>query len=212
MILFLNEDRAYLYWVTHHRSGFVLDCHRKPTKNHLTLHRANCPAIKHSATKTTHWTTGQHMKACSLDAEELKAWANDQVGIEPNSCDACQVIPEPHPPDHPLHLTKLGQDILSFILEIAALNLDDDTGTYWLSVGMVAKCLDKTPAQLSLALHRLVDDGMLTTTERLKPSEAPSVNCRVFPTVLALKTVTAFQERSDEELEIELKTLTGEAD
>ncbi len=67
MILFLDEDRAYLSWVTHHRNGFVLDCHRKPNKHHLMLHRAICPDIKRSATKTTHWTTGHHMKACSLN-------------------------------------------------------------------------------------------------------------------------------------------------
>jgi hypothetical protein len=79
MILFLDEDRAYLSWVTHHRNGFVLDCNRKPTKHHLILHRAICPEIKHSATKTTHWTTGHHMKACSLNAEELKTWALRQM-------------------------------------------------------------------------------------------------------------------------------------
>ena len=37
MILFLDEDRAYLPWVTRHRNGFVLDCHRKPTKHHTSL-------------------------------------------------------------------------------------------------------------------------------------------------------------------------------
>ncbi len=212
MILFLDEDRAYLNWVTHHRRGFVLDCHRKPTKRHLMLHRTTCPDIKHSATKATHWTTGQHMKACSLDAEELKTWAREQTQIDATECPGCMVAHESHPTDHPLHLTKLGQEILSFVLEIAALNLDDDTGTYWLSVGMVAKCLDKTPAQLSPALHRLVDDGMLTTTERIRAGEPLSVTCRLFPTVPALKTIPAFQERSDEEIEIELRTLTGEAD
>ena len=28
MILFMDEDRAYLSWVTHHRKGFVLECGR----------------------------------------------------------------------------------------------------------------------------------------------------------------------------------------
>ena len=91
MILFLDEDRAYLSWVTHHRSGFVLDCHRKPTKHHLILHRAIRPAIKHSATKTTHWTTGHHMKACSLNADELKTWAHEQTGANASGCVSCLV-------------------------------------------------------------------------------------------------------------------------
>jgi len=30
MILFLDEDRAYLSWVAHHRQGFILDGKRKP--------------------------------------------------------------------------------------------------------------------------------------------------------------------------------------
>ncbi len=210
MILFMDEDRAYLSWVTHHRSGFVLDCGRKPSKHHLMLHRATCPSIKHSATKKTHWTTGQHMKACSLDSEELKAWAREQADAEPSDCDSCLIAAEHHAQDHPLHLTKLDQEILSFVLELATFNLDDETGAYWLSVGMVAKCLDKTPGQLSAALHRLVDDGMLTFTEKVKPAEPLSVTCGLFPTVLAMKTLPANQDRSDEEIEIEMKALTRE--
>ena len=210
MILFLNEDRAYLYWVTHHRSGFVLDCHRKPSKRHLVLHRATCPDIKHSESKKTNWTTGQHMKACSLDADELTAWAAEQCGSEPTDCTSCLLSPDPHPEGHPLHLTKLDREILSFVLELVSFHLDDATGAYWLSVGMVAQCLDKTPAQLSAAFHRLVTDGMLTLTEKLKPDEPLPVACGLFPTVQAMKTLPACQDRSDVELEIEIKELTGE--
>ena len=120
MILFLDEDRAYLSWVTHHRNGFVLDCNRKPTKHHLMLHRATCPEIKHSATKTTHWTTGHHMKACTLNAEELKAWAHEQSGANPSGCVSCLVTDPSRPVDQPIHLTKLDQEILSFVLEVAS--------------------------------------------------------------------------------------------
>jgi hypothetical protein len=212
MILFMHEDRAYRSWVTHHRNGFVLECSRKPSKHHLMLHRATCPSIKHSATKKTHWTTGQHMKACSLDAEELNVWAREQTEAEPSGCVDCLIPPDQHAQDHPLHLTKLDQEILSFVLELATLNLDDETGSYWLNIGMVAKCLDKTPGQLSAALHRLVDDGMLTLTEKVKPAEPLSVTCGLFPTVLAMKTLPAYQDRSDEEIEIEMKALTGETE
>jgi hypothetical protein len=37
MILFIDEDRAYLSWVTHHRNGFVLECAPKPSNRHLML-------------------------------------------------------------------------------------------------------------------------------------------------------------------------------
>ena len=152
------------------------------------------------------------MKACSLDAEELKAWAKEQTGAEPSGCVDCLITPEPHAQEMPLHLTKLDQEILSFVLEVASLHLDEGAGAYWLSVGMVAKCLLKTPGQLSEALDRLVDDGMLTFTEKSKPAEPFSVKCGLLPTVLAMKTLPANQDRSDEEIEIEMKALTGAAE
>jgi hypothetical protein len=210
MILFLDEDRAYLSWVTHHRHGFVLDCQRKPTKHHLILHRAICPDVKHSATKATHWTTGHHMKACSLNADELKVWAHEQTGADPSGCVTCLVTDEPRPADQPIHLTKLDQEIMSFVLEVAMLHLDEEAGAYWLNVGMVAKCLDKTPAQLSAALTRLVVDGLLIVTEKWKPGEALPTKCGLLPTVLAMKTLAAYQDRSDEEIAAEIKTLAGE--
>ncbi len=210
MILFMDEERAYLSWVTHHRSGFVLDCSRKPSKHHLTLHRATCPSVKHSATKKTHWTTGQHMKACSLDAEELKAWAKEQTSVEPSGCVECLIAPDQQAQEMPLHLTKLDQEILSFVLEVAALHLDEGSGLYWLNIGMVAKCLDKTPGQLSTALGRLVVDGLLRTTENWKDGEPfPAKGC-LLPTMMAMKMLPSYQERRDEEIEAEIRLLAGE--
>jgi hypothetical protein len=210
MILFLDEERAYLSWVTHHRNGFVLDGNRKPTKHHLMLHRATCPEIKHSATKTTHLTTGHHMKVCSLDAEELKAWAKEETGADPNGCVSCLVTDESHPADQPIHLTKLDQEILSFVLEVVMLHLDEESGAYWLNVGMVAKCLDKTPAQLTAALSRLVVDGLVMVTEKWKPGEPLPTKCGLLPTVLAMKTLPTYQNCNDEKIEAEIRTLAGE--
>lgn len=210
MILFMDEDRAYLAWVTHHRCGFVLDCSRKPSKHHLMLHRATCPSVKHSATKKTHWTTGQHMKACSLDAEELKAWAREQTEAEPSGCVDCLIAPDQHGQEMPLHLTKLDQEILSFVLEVAALHLDEGSGPYWLNVGMVAKCLAKTPGQLSAALGRLVVDGLLRTAEKWNAGEpSPTKGC-LLPTILAMKTLPSYQECSDEDIEAEIRLLAGD--
>jgi hypothetical protein len=210
MIIFLDEDRPYLYWVTHHRSGLVLDCRRNVSKSHLVLHRAICPAIKHSASKKTHWTTNPHMKACSLDAGELRFWAVGQCGDEPDDCTDCFAAPELHPEDHPLHLTKLGKEILSFVLEAAALHLDDGVGAYWLSMGMVAKCLDKTPAQLTAAVLRVVDDGLLTITEPANPGEALSTQCELVPTVAAMKTLPGYEDVSDKQIKGELKSILRE--
>ncbi len=209
MILFLDEERAYLYWATHHRSGYVLDCQRKPTSKHLVLHRASCSMIKLSERKKSHWTTGQHMKVCSLDAGPLRAWAVEQTDAEPIDCPECFAVPAMQPGAEPAHLTKLDKEILDFVLEAATLHLDDNMGAYWLSIGMVGKCLDKTSAQLSAALHRLVQDGLLTTTEPL-PADAPTVTCGLIPTVTAMKTLASFAGHSDAEIRCELRSLSRE--
>jgi hypothetical protein len=91
MIIFLNDERAYLSWVTHHRQGFVLDGKRKPTLGHLVAHRATCQEIKSGCSRHTHWTTGSKLKACSLDRTELEAWAMEETGASPKDCPKCDL-------------------------------------------------------------------------------------------------------------------------
>jgi hypothetical protein len=204
MILFLDEDRAYLNWVTHHRTGFVLDCLRHPTKTHLVLHRATCPEIKRSESKRTHWTTGKHMKGCSIDLGQLQTWAKEQTEHDPTFCPQCspQLIVET---EH--HLTKLDRDILDFVLEIAAAHMDDDERPYALNVGMVARCLDKTEGQLAAAFGRLVEDGMLSLMGKKKPGETPSPQCGIFPTAKSLRTLPFFASLDDSQIDAELGKL-----
>ena len=90
MIIFLDEEGAYHSWVTHHRPGYVLDWLRKPTKKRPVMHRATCELVRRSKTKRTHWTTGRHLKACALDAEELSAWAAAEGG-DVEYCQTCEV-------------------------------------------------------------------------------------------------------------------------
>jgi len=170
MFLFLDEDQAYLNWVLHHRTGFVLDCLRHPTKARLVIHRATCPEIKRSESKRTHWTTGKHAKGCSLDIEQLKAWAKDQTGHEPTYCSQCS----PHQEiETQTHLTKLDRDILDVVLEIASIHIDENDQAYALTLGMVARCLAKTEGQLTAALARLIDDGLLVISGKARPGEIP---------------------------------------
>lgn len=207
MIVFLDEERAYLYWVAHHRAGYVLDCLRKPTKSRLLLHRATCPEIKASHTKRTHWTTGRHQKACSLDIEELKSWAMEQAHAEPKICATC-LTGEPEQ-DHPLHLSHLDKEVLAFVLEVATLHLDDRDASYLLTVGKTANCLAKTPGQLTATIQRLVDQGLLTLSCKLGHGAAPPIHCQLMPTIAAMKTLPAFEAASDAEIEAELATLTN---
>lgn len=210
MILYLNEDRSYLSWLAHHRGGFVLDCERQPRAGHVTLHRATCAKIKHAETRKTHWTTGRHMKVCSLKDHELIEWATQQTESEPERCADCMV--EQPPEEQPVHLTRVDRDVLSFVLEVAALHLDASDDFYALNVGTAARCLGKTPGQLSAAFHRLAADGLLTIVGKTAPGEPVPASCALLPTVEALKTLPIYNSASDEQVMADLAKLVDEAE
>jgi hypothetical protein len=207
VILFLDEERAYLNWIAHHRRGFVLDCLRKPTKAHLALHRATCLEVKHNGSKRTHWTTGRHMKGCSLQLDELKTWATEQTGSEPTCCAQCAPDREPSAQEAEAHLTRLDRELLSYVLDIATCHLDDEDRAYRLTVGMVARCFGKTEGQLTASLSRLVDDGLLLILGKTKPGQVLSPRCGVFPTAQALRTLEFYAGFGDEQIEAELSKL-----
>lgn len=208
MIIFINDDRAYLNWVTHHRQGFVLEGRRRPKVGHLLLHRATCAGVRPAAAKRMHWTTGAKLKACSLDLDELRAWALEETGAGASPCDECL-------PEHELsgedsgeiHLTKLGADILDYILDAALIHLEHEHPPYRLTVSDISACFAKTPGQLSPVLHRLMADGLLTIDG--KPGDAGPIPVKriVWPTIRALRTLQAFQAESDETIQTELAKL-----
>lgn len=208
MILFLDEDRAYLNWVTHHRQGFVLDCLRHLTKSHLFVHRATCPAIKHAESKRSHWTTGKHMKGCSLVLEQLITWAKDQTDHEPTFCPDCS--PQSGE-ERETHLTRLDRNILDYVLDIASAHIEDDDSGYSLNIAMIARCFDKSEGQLMAALNRLSDEGLLIIQGALKPGMSPSPRSSVVPTIKALRTISAYRDVDDKQLEASLAKLDSDS-
>lgn len=208
MIIFLNDDRAYVYWVTHHRQGFVLDGKRKPKLGHLAVHRATCPEIKSSASRHTHWTTGNKLKACSLDRSELEAWAIEETGVSPNGCPRCD-----HESDavtgceNQIHLSKLASDILEYILEAALIHFEIEHPPYHLTVADIAACFGKTPGQISSALQRLLAGGFVTVQGHMAAVTAIPPKRVVLPTVTALRTIEAFKAESDSTIQDELAKL-----
>jgi hypothetical protein len=208
MIIFINDDRAYRYWLTHHRQGFVLEGRRKPKVGHVVLHRAICPHVKRAESKRTHWTTGGKLKACSLDLDELRAWAVEETGSGASPCEKC--LPEQELPSDDsgeIHLTKLGAEILDYVLDAALIHLEHEQPPYRLTVNDIAACFGKTPGQLAPALHRLIDDGLLTVDGKLGAAVAIPFKRIVWPTVRALRTLEAFQAESDEMIQAELAKL-----
>jgi hypothetical protein len=208
MIIFLNDDRAYLYWVTHHRQGFVLDGRRKPKLSHLLVHRATCREIKSASSPRHHWTTGAKAKACSLNRDELEAWAAEETGTAAGYCVRCR-------PDHddlaadvgPAHLTRLGGEILDYVLDAALIHMENDYPPYRLTVSDIAACFGKTPGQISVPLHQLIDDGFIAVPGKMGAGAAIPPKRFVLPTIRALRKLEAFQNESDSAIQNELAKL-----
>ena len=197
MLIFLNDDRAYLYWVAHHRHGFVLDGKRKPRPSHLMVHRATCQEIKSAASRhTTHWTTGSRLKACSLDRNELQAWAVEETGAAPEGCHCNLENQSPPDSDH-VQLSKLARDVLEYILEAALIHLEIEHPPYHLTVGDISAFFGKTPGQMSPVLQRLLEGGFLTVQGRVGTAVAFAPKRVVLPTMTALRTLEAFRTESD---------------
>jgi hypothetical protein len=95
MTTFVDDEKAYLAWVEAHRGGYVLNCARSPTPDYLKLHQAICKFI--STSTRSNWTTGEYIKVCSEDLGELRRWAADQVGGNPQRCQSCMRDRKPSP-------------------------------------------------------------------------------------------------------------------
>jgi hypothetical protein len=208
MIIFLNDDRAYLSWVTHHRQGFVLDGKRKPKISHLVVHRATCGEIKSAASRRVHWTTGGKLKACCLDRAELETWVAEETGVAAGQCPACepQVETPPNGDGH-IHLSKLPSEILEYILEAALIHFEVEQPPYRLTVADIAACFGKTPGQISPALHRLLESGMVVVPGHKNTAATITPKRIVLPTVAAIRTIEAFRSDSDSTIEGELAKL-----
>jgi hypothetical protein len=211
MIIFLNDDRAYLHWVTHHRRGFVLDGRSKPKVGRLVVHRATCAEVKSAASKRIHWTTGAKFKACSLDRSELQTWAENETEASVQHCPICrpdrdQLTAE----ESSVHLSKLAREIMDYVLDAALIHMEQEHPPYRLTVGDIAACFAKTPGQISAALHQLLDDGLVTATGKMSPGGAIPAKRLVLPAVGALRTLDAFRNESDAFLQAELQKLWPE--
>jgi hypothetical protein len=207
MILFLNEERAYLSWVAHHRKGYVLDGRHKPRLAQLALHRATCPTIKSAPSRRFHFTTGAKLKACSLDRHELAAWVAAQSGPAIAECVDCRPASDAPPaPGGNGHLSKLGREILDYVLDAAVIHFEHEYPPYRLSIADVAACFGKTPGQLRPALARLTEDGFLVWAGPTHGASS-ALHQMLLPTGLALRTLPAFRDESDAAIAAELSKL-----
>jgi hypothetical protein len=91
MIIFINEDEAYLRWIDQHPGGYVVNATRRPTAAYLKLHRATCVHI--STDRRSNWTSPDYIKVCSTKLDQLNAWALEEIGGELQSCGFCCRMP-----------------------------------------------------------------------------------------------------------------------
>lgn len=208
MIIFLNDDRAYLSWVRSHRGGYVLEARRKG--HNRLVHRSTCEAVRSG--KHRHWTTGQQLKACSMSLTEIVDWVRDTSGCELPCCEDCR--PEADLPadagehaDEAVHLTPLADHILNYVVETAIVHLTNSAARYRLTVGEVSECLHKTPAQLAQALRRLLEGDFITASRPLRRDGTLAESTGIWPTPAALRTVDGYATYSDQELHSEVERL-----
>ncbi len=207
MLIIINDDPAYVSWLSRHRQGFVIDFQSKPKKNHLILHRATCSIIKPH--KRARLTTGAHIKACSLDAAELASWVQEQTGGGLTACQECHPDEEKcaNVEQHAKNaLTRLGSEAISYVLDLAVMYLDGEETHFRATVKDVAEYLGKTVPQVTPVIHRLIDEGYF---ECDRPPSAISLatTAITYPTAKALRTIPAFGAMSEEHLGAELDQL-----
>ena len=203
MILYLDEEKAYRHWVTHHRKGFVLSGRNRFQPRDLILHRATCSEVKGAAKGRTHLTSGNHWKACALQSQELVDWASGWEQV-PSSCEVCCPLDAAIAEPEEIHLSKLGRDILEYVLEAAVIHFDEDSLPYRLCAGDIAECFASTVGHMSPAFRRLFEEGLLVTNgspKHLTPRK------KIFPTLLALRHLPELAESSEAELQKELLKL-----
>lgn len=210
MIIFLNDDRAYLSWVRSHRGGFVLEARRQGRGRRL-VHRSTCETVRSG--KHRHWTTGQQLKACSMSLPEIVDWVRETCGCELSCCPECQPTTEA-PEDvaaneaDAMRLTPLASNILNYSLETAIVHLTNHPGRYRLTIREVADCLHKTPAQLTGAIQRLVAAGLLTVSPPGRNGRF-AARATILPTIAALRTLDGYAGWAETELHEELQRLSS---
>jgi hypothetical protein len=148
------------------------------------------------------------LKACSLDRAELETWATEETAATPASCAGCQPNIEAVPTSAgQARPSKLGREILDYVLDAAVIHLEHEYPPYRLTIGDIAACFAKTPGQLRPALNRLIDEGLLMPVGQGRSSSLRLPQRIVRPTMQALRTLESFRDESDAAIQSELNKL-----
>jgi hypothetical protein len=86
---FRDDDARYLAWLAEHPDGLVLNIARTHHPAEAKLHRATCWSIGAKLSNRKTATSGQYVKVCAAEPDEIEQWASDhQVMVLP-PCRTC---------------------------------------------------------------------------------------------------------------------------
>ncbi len=85
---FVDDDRAYLQWLSANPDGFVLNTDRRPNSGYGALHRSTCRSISGTPARGRSWTA-DYAKHCAANSADLVTWIYATVGNEPSHCKHC---------------------------------------------------------------------------------------------------------------------------
>jgi hypothetical protein len=103
-------------------------------------------------------------------------------------------------------ITRLGREILGYILDVTVLYLDGSESRYEVTLENVATYAGKSPRQIMACLDRLICDGYL---ESYPPASNHhlAAHAMLYPTVETMKSIPAFAEMDESMLQTEVHSL-----
>jgi hypothetical protein len=104
-------------------------------------------------------------------------------------------------------LSRLAAEVVDYVLEVAAIHLEDGSTPYLTTVGAIATCMGKTPRQLTPTLQHLFLDGYITGDGPIANGKSIHVRQRVYPTAKALRMLPYFRELPEDVVNAELAKL-----
>jgi hypothetical protein len=88
---FFQDEAGYLSWRQGHPEGFVLNHDPRPRVAYLMLHRTSCRTLRGDPARGTLWTQA-YAKTCADTPGELRDWARQKTGAEPEACGLCDPV------------------------------------------------------------------------------------------------------------------------
>ena len=80
-IVFRNDERSYLKWLSDQPHGYVLTTSRSAPARYMSLHGATCKLIsEYKNNKPGAFTERSYIKICSTDLEALRTWVLSKGG------------------------------------------------------------------------------------------------------------------------------------